>query len=374
MQHTARSEDGWRSPVPGKPNRLLLAAATLVVSVAGVECGLRIRGYTPFNPYAPGIVKVEPENRMFEIAPVLGYRNIPGTHNVLMTTGHRWTATILADSSRATSTAGTRSADDSRSEIWLAGCSELFGWSVSDEETIAWLVQAKFPNLRIVNLGTAGYGSVSSYLQVRERLATSPVKPVAILYQFGSFHTARNVFGQGMRKVVMVWNQLGPMQIPFARLDEQDRLMFSAAPPIYQLLPGAGMFALPNLLDDYMSSSQDGDLRGVDVTTRLLAEFDELARQNGARFLVAGLDRHPLTKRLVGWLASVSIASTSFDMDLLAPEDMNLPHDIHRSSRANRILAQKMTRFLETTLATQPPAKNRNAPYAIVEPATGEKR
>ena len=52
----------------------------------------------------------------------------------------------------------------------VLGCSFVQGWALSDEETFAWKLQERFVRARVLNFGTAGYGTTQSLLALERYL------------------------------------------------------------------------------------------------------------------------------------------------------------------------------------------------------------
>src|SRR5262249_12408647 len=59
-------------------------------------------------------------------------------------------------------------ADPGAPTALFIGCSFTQGWAISDQETFPWGVQEHFPAARVLNAGTAGYGTYQSLLGLSE--------------------------------------------------------------------------------------------------------------------------------------------------------------------------------------------------------------
>ena len=101
----------------------------------------------------------------------LGYSIAPGVHAIEIRQNseknplaREFTATIRQDHSRATSYR-TRCADQ---QIHLFGDSQIWGWGNNDEQTMPWLLQARYPNYQVINHAQVGYGNVQSLIQLQE--------------------------------------------------------------------------------------------------------------------------------------------------------------------------------------------------------------
>jgi lysophospholipase L1-like esterase len=111
-------------------------------------------------------------SRGFVYAPheQLGWTIPPGRIEITLKnledqTTHRFAATILPDGTRATGY-GTPG-EDSRPRLFIFGDSVAWGWGLNDEQSFPWLLAARFPNVKVVNLAQNGYGNVHGLLQLR---------------------------------------------------------------------------------------------------------------------------------------------------------------------------------------------------------------
>lgn len=74
--------------------------------------------------------------------------------------------------------------------IFLGG-SFTFGHGVEDDETYPALLQQRWPELRIVNAATNGWGTVQALLSLEEQLEREP-EVAGVVYAFISVHVVRN--------------------------------------------------------------------------------------------------------------------------------------------------------------------------------------
>ena len=89
---------------------------------------------------------------------------------------------------------------------------------ISDEDTLAWKLQQRFPEARVSNFGTGGYGGYQSLLFMERELPRLGAGSV-VLYVFTGHHTARNVaprswmrllaqsLGRGQRAFYVSWRR-----------------------------------------------------------------------------------------------------------------------------------------------------------------------
>lgn len=164
--------------------KLLLTLAVCVVAVAAIETAssyVLFRFYSwkqvPFTPNGSATAFLldkaltRPQGRTLTVEPsplyrldkTLGYTTIPAVYRVLegWRALHDFRITVPEAGTRATSyrpvTAGP--------SIYILGSSLAFGWGIDDELTFPWLLQARLPNYRVVNMSMTGYSDVHMMLQ-----------------------------------------------------------------------------------------------------------------------------------------------------------------------------------------------------------------
>ncbi len=119
---------------------------------------------------------------LFRDDPVLGYAIYPGRYDITERNGglsHRFRLTADAGGHRVTSTAPRQGAK----RIFVTGDSALFGWGLNDEQTLPWLLQARFTQDDVINLSVNSYSSVHAMLQLDGvRPAVSPDDIIVLTY------------------------------------------------------------------------------------------------------------------------------------------------------------------------------------------------
>jgi len=81
--------------------------------------------------------------------------------------------------------------------IIATGCSFTFGHGLNDEDTWPWLLQKKFPNYRVMNLGVMGYGTDQALLAAERQVLRSPQQTAAVVLGLADFQIERNRSPQG---------------------------------------------------------------------------------------------------------------------------------------------------------------------------------
>jgi hypothetical protein len=302
---------------------------------------VRFKGFKPFT-VAKIQTTVEPGGRFFTNHPTLGYRQLAGEFRVTLISNYTFKATHGADSLRITHPPRpTNSAP--RPEIWVMGCSYTHGWSLNDEETFPWLIQAKLPQYEVVNFGVNGYGTLHSMIQFQEFLKTRS-KPAVVVVAYAAFHDERNTFVRSRRKAVVPYNQLGLLQQPYARLGSDGQLQHFLEPVEYAEFPLMRYSAFINFIEEKYDLLEERRVRSQQVTRAIVREFAELCRSKGVQFVVAGITRDAMP--LLDFCRDQKIPCVDIAVNLTIEGMRNNPYDDHPSARANREYAEKLEGYL----------------------------
>ena len=130
--------------------------------------------------------------------------------------------------------------------------------------------------------GWEGNGTIHALLQLREALHTRP-PPVVAVYAYAGFHDERNTFLRRRRKGVALWNRLGPLTQPYARLTATGTLRFAFAAVEYRELPLMRSSALVHFLEMTYNQVEERVADSHEVSKRLVLEMASLARQARCR-------------------------------------------------------------------------------------------
>src|SRR5205085_2187667 len=83
--------------------------------------------------------------------------------------------------------------------------------------------QESFPEYEVVNFGVSGYGTLQSLIQFRDAIQHGQ-KPKLAIIVYASFHDVRNTFIRIRRKMLASSDYLGPLNQPYARLNNDEKL------------------------------------------------------------------------------------------------------------------------------------------------------
>jgi hypothetical protein len=150
------------------PRRLAVAALAVLVLLAAGEAALRIGlGGATFTP------------RVFEPNDgVAHYRLAAGMHTSVRQFGR--TVTVSTDAEGHRATPGFVASPGAPLRVHLVGDSQVFGWGLSDDETLAARLQRLLgPGVQVVNHGVPGFGP-TDYLGTLAALPAS--EPVVVVH------------------------------------------------------------------------------------------------------------------------------------------------------------------------------------------------
>ncbi|MCP5348437.1 MAG: SGNH/GDSL hydrolase family protein [Gammaproteobacteria bacterium] len=323
-------------------NLLIVFGSGFIMLLMG-ELVLRILGFSPWNA-APDPISVIPGGSVFQLDPVTGFRHKPGKFQVQI--GElTFEMTHNERSLRITSTADTV-VEPEGPELWFLGGSFTHGWAVNDNETFPWLLQSRYPKLRIVNYGVGGYGTLLSLLQLERELESGNL-PDAVIVFYVFFHDQRNVFSRERRKTITGLNHLGPLAQPKVSFNESGQIeQIDSNTVEYEGLPGIEFSAVLNLLDDAYNSLERMLLRERDVTAALFERMAALAKRYGFELFVAGLSPDKATVEMLQRVELLGISTIDMAMPFWEPEFNNMPWDSHPNTAGQEIYAQKLEREL----------------------------
>jgi len=262
------------------PLSLLMASIALPTSLALAETALRtVGGRGPYRSF--GLQEWARPH------PILGWVNRPGV-SPSEESGHA-PMTFLDDGRRASAqNESARAMGHPR--VVVVGGSWTQGHGVRDEETFAWLLNERHPDLFFENHGTGAYGTHQSLLLLESRFAETDTRPQLVIYGFvPGFHPRRNVLNypriEAMRTRLV--DHLAP---PAVVVDGAGRLV--RQPPFsIRAWPSESRSALVHVLHDaYIRLGTRRTARMAEGATKaLLLAMNELTEKKGAELLVVML-------------------------------------------------------------------------------------
>jgi len=335
---------------------LLISAA---VTVAVAEMLLRAAGFEPWKRLTRDRdwgAMYEPDwGAMYEPDPLLGWRSKPGRYTVkaFVPEEEDLKVTIRDGGRRRTGS----EAKGTRPRLAFVGCSYTEGQWLSDEETFAWKLQAKYPAIEVQNYGVAGYGTYQSLLLL-EKIFAAPDPPKIVLYGFIDTHTRRNVAAPEFLESVARHSRKSYPQVPYVTLDGEGELQ-RHPPQAYPAWPLRQYSALVNFVQHisfrFLARKRVWDQ--AEITEKLLLEMKRLANRHGAHFAVIMLaiwDPEPLRLRFIEFLIQNKI--DYLDCDYPRTAEFGIPGDGHPNDKKNTLYAHCIANGIRdqlSALATQ---------------------
>ena len=217
---------------------------------------------------------------------------------------------------------------DTGPRVAVYGCSFTYGTGLADDETFTARLQHALPDIRILNRGIGGHGTVQNLLQFCRDLESGRVD--AAVFAIISDHRFRNIaHPHRMRQFLTPsWQKSGIEQVPVARLDASGRVRI-VYQPIWQPVIKEGGFDI-FLPDDYMINA---------ASLAVLGLVRETAKAAGIPVQFALLDALDP--------AFNSAVQDRFDdtVEISTPYDEAhtfLPQDIHPNTVANQLFADRL--------------------------------
>lgn len=217
---------------------------------------------------------------------------------------------------------------DSGKRVAFYGCSFTYGTGLADEETYCALLQQNHRDLRILNRGIGGHGTVQNLLQLRRDIAAGAID--AAVFTIISDHRFRNIaHPQRMRQYLAPeWYKLGVEHVPVARMTSRGKVEIKYCALWQPAIRDADFRVF--LPDDYM----------INVATLAVLDLvrDTACEANiPLRFVVLDQYDPDFTDTVLNRFDTA--------VDISTPHDTKhtfKPRDSHPNPHANRLFAQRL--------------------------------
>ncbi|MBQ7568223.1 hypothetical protein IJT17_05385 [bacterium] len=263
-------------------HRALLAVAAAALLLIFSEVYLKLEGYSPHDSSALW--------RFDSYNPVMGWETVSGVKRHREVSGKEVCETVWRDGSRASRPDYDKPASK---RVMLIGCSYTYGWQVSDEETWAWLLNERFPDIAFDNYGVYAYGLCQSLARA-EQILERGQKYDWIVYAAMHDHPFRDV---SVFHILGKISGCGPYVLSRrASVNRSGDLVYLPCEPRW---PGDDLLISVNFAKRVYSArlQRQAHQRGsIDrqllhsVYFKLLDSLRDLAQRHGCRLAVCGLD------------------------------------------------------------------------------------
>ncbi len=311
--------------------RLVIALVSLVLFITIFETLLRVSGKEPWSP-----VSHIDSPKAFQVDPMIGWKNKPGTYLFPKFTPDTIRATMNIDNEgfRITSPRPIKGAKT----VVIAGGSYIMAWSVSDDQTFAWKIGERFKDLRVINMGSAGYSTYQSLLSIKDYLGSHGQKPDLVIYGFDYFQIERNVavptFANGLAR----FNREQRLGLPYCRLSsEPGRDLEYFRPEIYPDWPLKKYLALVNEAEFlyFRIKHKESYSQQHTVTELLLKEMAALCKSNNVALLIVTMiipDQFGV--KYLRFMEDQKIDCISCSVDYFKTRDF-VPGDLHPNEKVH---------------------------------------
>lgn len=316
------------------------------ILLIGFEWILRNAGVKPSKAKSTKS-KITPEGTFYKEHSVLGFVHQEGNYHLNINDGDFvFSAKHDSDGHRVTKLENSPvDIDQEYPEIWIFGCSFIYGWLVEDHETFPWLLQTQLTNYKITNFAISGYGTLQSYLQFQQALKSGRHPDIAMIFYGSKLHDPRNAFTRSRKKAFTRLDRISPFKVPAGRLDQNGNLDVKYDRIKYRGLPLISQSAFTNYMDDKLNKYLDGKLNSFKVSKKILANFNQLCQKNNITFVVGGILQDKSTRIMLDYCKKLGAKTVDISVDR-SPEHVH-DYDFHPSPLAHQKYTDKMIKFLK---------------------------
>jgi hypothetical protein len=324
----------------------------LIITIVLLEVGLRLFGFGVFE--LPEYSMTSSPARHLSPDEKLGVRLNPGTYQVTINKQLKYTATHLKNGQRSCGI--VESEFPRETSVAFYGCSFTYGTGVNDSEVYPFLIQEKFPDLKIENRAVPGYGQAQILLNLEQELISSQ-KPDILILNYLSFHNERNTLNPSYRQKLRMGYQIterddegiakfkcnypyGSVENGELRLEQKSIQEINSTFPLISY--SASMNALQNVTDGKSIDAAEDEK----VTLEMIDRIHEVCKSNGVEFVISTMMNDDVTNRLITHCLMKSIPTIDIAVDLTQKGFTNAPYDQHPSAKAHKIFAEKLSVYL----------------------------
>ncbi len=264
-----------------------MIAIFLIASLIVLELTLRILGFEPWRYQS-----YNSDRAAFnEFDPVRGWRNKPGSYEYPGFSDEVKSITLNIDETGSRVTANHVSQGEIN--IAVVGGSWAHGWALSDDQTFAWKLQQQFPNARLFNYASGGYGTYQSLLTAKEVSRINGISFDVVIYGYMGDHPKRNVAPASWFELLSKSSRRNHVWVPYCEFEKHGEFVCREIEK-YSNWPSREYSALTTALERLYAQFKDGQRLSYlrPVTERLFIEFHKLMASDGGKFIVALLTKH----------------------------------------------------------------------------------
>lgn len=337
----------------------------IVVGVAAAEIVARQLPLWQFHKKIQR-VQVEPDVALMTLDDRYGLVASTGRFDIELEPGYAFTVTVNEEHLRIIPSSPLPPQHEAHEsdEVWLYGCSFVWGWGVDDDETYAWQLQQALPDCLITNFASFGYsGTINAWFRLRDHLARIEAVPggvpgaeapkrIAVLGH-AAFHDVRNVLAPSWRFLMEAYlsrKRAGEtVDCTHFRLDANGELEEQHARIggfMLRLSRSSALLLTCRAIPLFSEGSAEGILEPARPVTRaLLKAFIDECRDANVICVIAGVYNDDVTREDLAYCSELGAFSVDISVDLEDPA-LAMP-DGHPSPRAHQLFADKLLAFFD---------------------------
>jgi len=326
---------------------------------ADLPLGILAVGRVAYHELRPN-VRHEYYKPFIQPDPVLGYKNVPGEHVVrIKRRSQTWEfrATINQDGYRRTSGRAVETTDPI--QIWLFGCSYVWGFPLNDEDTIPWLLQVDLPHARVRSLACNSYGNVQALLQLQDAEKRAERLPDIAVFFYNPFHKRRNIADPAWLR--STWDaqksvesvdryQLGKC----ARAGFGERGIGKCARAGLDERGNFTILLVPRTPTPIGETTEPNEYFRVKMTNTIFFRLASFCKTHGitAIFAIQSKEQHDEVISYTSHLTGFRVADISFDLDENGGYKYRCkPFDSHPNRLAHREYEKRLLPFVKQSIA-----------------------
>lgn len=272
----------------------------------------------------------------YQLDPEMGYSFLPNPIRFEATLKrggrqHNHVVTAISKDERATGYTPV----EAEQKLWIFGDSVIMGGGNNDEHSMAWLLQARFPDVEVRNFATSGHGNVQALLKLRARAEALSDDDV-LVFGYGDYLNLRNARNPSLVNIYRSPN--------FEKLHPEGLTL-----PLGQLVDGAlqiDMVAMDCDADPAFCAAGDPSYaEQAEVTSAILREFTSLTPATTVLAYIEGPDNDPVLEdaRAMG----LTVVDLRPDETLNEADDF-YPYDTHPGPLSHFHFFKKVEQALVT--------------------------
>lgn len=279
-----------------------------------------------------------------------GLALVPGSYKTTINRQHTYAVQHTKDGQRVTPFNTANQADS----VYLMGCSFTYGMGVNDTETFASRLQVEHSNYRFVNFGVPGYGTIQSFLQLQEKLASGS-HPEKVVLNFSKLHFDRNALTPTYRRNLKIGFErsniknaalLKDANFPYIDGENMNEIKHVQWKDIYHNWMGRETFSTINFLNIQSDHSTAAKIDDYKITEHLIERLNKLCLDNNIDLLVCLLDSDQKVRKLIQFCKTENIDIVKVGLTHKDPDLTNLPHDSHPNAKGHKLISNKISTWL----------------------------